>query len=113
MHDTTNLEYNAGPINGPRIPVKAKDVIPMVTDRNYMTCFMIWSMFHKGLGLPFGGGWADQPTWMVKIISDFEDEFNAEENYKSKTALDKSKTKSASGASGASSGSGTSEKLFS
>ena len=91
-HTAKEEEYNAGPVGGKEYMVKAGDIDKYFTP-NFWVCFSLWYMFHQKLGLPFSGGWADQPYWIVNIISKFQDAFNAEENEKHKRTMEKNQSK--------------------
>ena len=94
MHTAKSERYNAGPFSNDdenkKVLIKAEDVDSYFTE-NYYTCFTLWDLFHKGLGFPFQGGWAEQPKWMVDIIYIFENEYIAFENERSKEVSDKGK----------------------
>ena len=93
MHTAKGEQYNAGPFSSDedrKVPVKAEDVDSYFT-QDYFTCFTLWDLFHKGLGFPFQGGWAEQPQWMIDIIYVFENEYISFENERSKEATEKSK----------------------
>ena len=93
MHTAKGEQYNAGPFSNDdeekKILIKAGDVHSYFT-QDYYTCFTLWDLFHKGLGFPFQGGWAEQPQWMIDIIYAFENEYIAFENERSKESINKS-----------------------
>ena len=94
LHTTTGEQYNAGPFGSDdenkKVLVRADDVESHFT-QDYNTCFTLWDLFHKGLGFPFQGGWAEQPQWMIDIIYAFENEHIAFENERSKEISNKGK----------------------
>lgn len=46
----------------------------------FVSAIEVWHAFHVGMGLPFEGGWADQPWHLHQITYLFEAESKAIEN---------------------------------
>ena len=91
----TQDSYYAGPPDkeDPIYLIKQKDVFTYLNDYNYLIAFNLWHKFHTGMGFPFAGGWAEQPWWMVEVISMFENAYNLERQVKHEKETGKNSNK--------------------
>jgi hypothetical protein len=55
-----------------------RNAIPTYFTDHYWSAFEIWRNW-KRYGLPFAGGWAEHPDYLVRVINLFEEEINREE----------------------------------
>lgn len=59
--------------------IKRKDIQSYLTD-DFYSYYQIWSRFNSGLGLPFGGGWADYPEHLIEVLETFNNEWRKATN---------------------------------
>ena len=80
----TQDQYYAGPPDkeDPTYLIHQKDVFTYLNDYNYLIVFNLWHKFHSGMGFPYAGGWAEQPWWMVEVITTLENAYNLEQQVK-------------------------------
>jgi len=65
-----------GPVKKPVMFVKRHQV-KYFLDEWFFSAYDLWRKFNMGLGLPYAGGWADNPAHVVAIIEAFETENRA------------------------------------
>ncbi len=65
-----------GPVANPVMFVKRYQVKYFLDDW-FWSAYGLWQRFNLGFGLPYGGGWAEQPSHIVWIIEAFEIEQRA------------------------------------
>jgi len=53
-----------------------KSEIPEYVDEQFWSCANVWSRY-KQFGLPFTGGWAEQPAHIIDAIEAVEQGMNA------------------------------------
>ena len=70
-----DIRENAGLFDYPRWVWRSE--IPKLFTEEFRILLMVWWRFHSGLGLPFSGGWAEQPATIVMFIDLFEGMYGA------------------------------------
>ena len=49
-----------------------RSAIPQYVTPTFWALFRVWHRYHIGLGLPYSGGWAEQPAHLVDVIELYE-----------------------------------------
>ena len=70
-----DVRLNAGLFNAPH-PVWASEVGELFTE-DFWHLLAAWWRYHIGMGLPFSGGWAEQPAHIVSYIETYESFYQA------------------------------------
>lgn len=64
-----------GPVGKPIVIGIKRRQLKYFLDDWFYSAWAVWRKFHLGLGLPYAGGWAEQPKHIVDIIEAFEEAY--------------------------------------
>ena len=65
-----DIRENAGLFHAPRWVWRSE--IPALFTERFYRVLAVWWRFHIGLGLPFSGGWAEQPAYIADYLDILE-----------------------------------------
>jgi hypothetical protein len=69
------------------IPILRRD-IPGYFTEDYYNALKMYNRF-KRFGLPFGGGWAEQPEWYIELVEAFMEVEERAQSHRAKEAESK------------------------
>jgi hypothetical protein len=84
-----DVRINAGLFHHPHIVYVSE--IPGLFTEDFYRVLAAWWRYHIGMGLPFSGGWAEQPAHVVAYIETFESYYQAyqqEQQWQSQKSLE-------------------------
>lgn len=64
--------------------VEQRELYDYYLDDEFHDGWNIWYRYHMGMGLPFTGGWAEQPAHLIDIVETFESAHRAVMAYRPK-----------------------------
>ena len=62
-----------------KVAIIKRNQLESYVDSAMYRLYNIWKMWKMGFGLPLSGSWAEQPIWMIEIITMLEQENNNRE----------------------------------